>query len=62
MSDTDRNNGIEAISDDELDAVAGGAGFKKCDRGHYEAFFPKKDCKGCPDLRCFKQYDSSLTI
>ncbi len=56
MSDVNEQaNGIEPIKDDELDAVAGGAGFRKCDRGHYEAFFPKKDCKGCQYLRCFSQ-------
>ena len=56
MSDVNEQaNGIEPINDDEMDAVAGGAGFRKCDRGHYEAFFPKKDCKGCQYLKCFSQ-------
>ena len=32
MSDTDRNSGIEAISDDELEAVAGGASFQPEDK------------------------------
>ncbi len=56
MSDIENKvSGIEAISDDDLEAVAGGAGFRKCDRGKYEMFFPYKDCKGCQYLKCFGQ-------
>ncbi len=51
MAEPDRNeNGIVAIGDEELEAVAGGANFVKCDRKIYEAAFPEKKCKGCQHL------------
>ncbi len=56
MSDTEKkNNGIEAINDDELDAVAGGANFERCPRKQFEIAFPEKQCKGCEHLRCWPQ-------
>ncbi len=48
MTDAEKNvSGIEAVSDDALEAVAGGAFFKKCPRGKFEAQFPEKICKNC---------------
>ncbi len=52
MEDMEKKmNGIETISEDDMEAVAGGAGFKKCSFGScYEAQFPEKICKHCPDF------------
>ncbi len=52
----DNANGLEAVSDDELDAVAGGASAEKCPhQGRYkESEFPEKGCKNCPKFRSYK--------
>ncbi len=50
MSETETKvNGVEAIGDDQLEAVAGGAHLERCDYGQcYEASFPERVCKNCP--------------
>lgn len=63
MLDSEKKiGGIEAVGDDELDAVAGGASFQKCERGQYEAEFPENDCKGCRYLICTEQHDGAFFI
>ena len=39
------------LTDDELEAAAGGAWFEKCPyKGYYESAFPEPGCKGCRHL------------
>ena len=58
MSDTEKKiNGLEAIGDDDLEAVAGGKGFKRCDpKGLFEANFPYEKCKGCKELKAYRDW------
>ncbi len=53
MADVEKKvDGVEAIGDDQLDAVAGGKNFERCDYGQcYEASFPERCCKNCPDFK-----------
>ncbi len=53
MADAEKQvNGIEAINDDQLDAVAGGANFKLCKYGrNFESEFPEMVCKNCPEFQ-----------
>ncbi len=53
MADMEKKvDGIEAVGDDQLDAVAGGAMFKRCKHGsNFEAAFPEKHCENCPDFK-----------